>query len=143
MTNTAISKATLGGLKFLVVDDEPDNIGVLVKLLTFLGAEVITAENGKEALEQARSSRPDVMLADLSMPVMTGWEMLYSLRQDDELKSIPVIALTAHAMAGDRQRVMDAGFTDYISKPIDVPKFVPQIVTMLKEIPQTASHFAG
>jgi CheY-like chemotaxis protein len=125
-------------MKFLVVDDEPDNIGVLVRLLTILGAQVTTAEDGAQGLEQARTSQPDVILADLSMPVMTGWEMLYTLKQDKALKAIPVIALTAHAMAGDRQRVMDAGFAAYVPKPIDVPKFIPEIVSILKEIPQTA-----
>jgi len=132
----------LSGLKFLVVDDEPDNIGVVVKLLTMLGGEVSAAENGNLGLECARTDQPDVILADLSMPVMSGWEMLYQLNQDPALKEIPVIAFTAHAMAGDRERVLEAGFASYISKPIDVPKFIPQLVSVLKNIPATAAHFA-
>src|SRR5688500_18241730 len=100
--DSAILKQTLTGTKFMVVDDEPDNIGVLVTLLTSLGAVVSTAEDGAQGLECARANRPDVILADLSMPVMTGWEMLYNLKQDEALQVIPVIALTAHAMAGDR-----------------------------------------
>src|SRR5688500_10696831 len=100
--NDMLSNKVLRGMKFLVVDDEPDNIGVVVKLLTLLGGEVIAAENGHEGLDQARSSTPDVVLTDLSMPIMSGWEFLYQLRQDPALQHIPVIALTAHAMAGDR-----------------------------------------
>jgi CheY-like chemotaxis protein len=141
--DSAILKQTLSGMKFMVVDDEPDNIGVLVKLLTILGAVVSTAEDGAQGLERARANRPDVILADLSMPVMTGWEMLYQLKQDEALNTIPVIALTAHAMAGDRQRVLDAGFAAYVPKPIDVPKFIPEIVSILKDIPQTAVHLPG
>ena len=139
---TAVSKTLFNGITFLVVDDEPDNVGVVVRLLTFLGAEVIAAENGRQGLETARQKKPTVILADLSMPSMSGWEMLYQAKQDPVLKEIPMIALTAHAMAGDRTRVLEAGFVDYIAKPIDVPKFVPQLVDMLKDIPQTASLFA-
>lgn len=122
------------GIRFLVVDDEPDNVGVVVKLLTLLGGEVESAENGQEGLEHARAKQPDVILADLSMPVMSGWELLYQIRQDPHLKEIPVIALTAHAMSGDRERVLAAGFASYIAKPIDVPKFVPALVSLLKDL---------
>jgi CheY-like chemotaxis protein len=139
---TAVSKTLFSGITFLVVDDEPDNVGVVVRLLTFLGAEVIAAENGQQGLETARQKKPTVILADLSMPSMSGWEMLYQAKQDPVLKEIPIIALTAHAMAGDRSRVLAAGFVDYIAKPIDVPKFVPELVSMLKDIPQTAPLFA-
>jgi CheY-like chemotaxis protein len=137
-----LSKTMFNGITFLVVDDEPDNVGVVVRLLTFLGGEVISAENGQQGLETARAKKPTVVLADLSMPTMSGWEMLYQARQDPALKEIPMIALTAHAMEGDRARVLEAGFANYIAKPIDVPKFIPELVDMLKEIPQTAPLFA-
>jgi CheY-like chemotaxis protein len=140
--SSSVSKTMLNGITFLVVDDEPDNVSVVVRLLTYMGAEVVAAENGQQGLETARAKRPNVILADLSMPSMSGWEMLYQAKQDPALKEIPMIALTAHAMAGDRTRVLAAGFIDYIAKPIDVPKFVPQLVDMLKDIPQTASFFA-
>lgn len=140
--NGSVSRSMLSGLTFLVVDDEPDNVGVVVKLLRILGAEVFAAEDGEQGLQQARDKRPDVILADLSMPEMTGWEMLYHIKQDPVLKEIPVIALTAHAMAGDRERVLEAGFSDYIAKPIDVPTFIPQLDGILKEIPQIASHIS-
>lgn len=134
-------KTLLVGLSFLVVDDEPDNVGVVVRLLRLLGATVSSAEDGKHGLEVARQIAPDVIIADLSMPTMSGWEMLFQIRQDSVLKDTPVIALTAHAMAGDRERALEAGFNSYIPKPIDVPKFVPQLVDILRSIPQTASHF--
>lgn len=139
---TPLSKTMFNGITFLVIDDEPDNVGVIVRLLTFLGAKVIAAENGRQGLEIARAQKPTVVFVDLSMPVMSGWEMLYQAKQDPVLKEIPMIALTAHAMEGDRARVLEAGFAGYIAKPIDVPKFVPQLVDMLKEISQTAPFFA-
>lgn len=135
MNGSSVSKKTFQGIRFLVVDDEPDNVGVIVKLLTLLGGEVISAANGQEGLDQARANRPDAILADLSMPVMSGWEMLFHVKQDSNLSHIPVIALTAHAMNGDRERVLAAGFTGYIAKPIDVPKFVPTLVNLLSNIP--------
>jgi len=76
------------------------------------------------------------------MPVMSGWEMLYEMRHDPALKNIPVIALTAHAMSGDRERVLNAGFAGYIAKPIDVPVFIPQLVSMLRGCPQIAPYIA-
>lgn len=140
--NSSVTKTLLSDLTFLVVDNEPDNIGVIAKLLQLLGAHVYVAEDGQQGLEDARRQKPDIILSDLSMPGMSGWEMLYHIKQDPELKQIPVIALTAHAMVGDRQRVLDAGFENYIAKPIDVPKFIPEFVNMLRNIPQTAVRLA-
>jgi CheY-like chemotaxis protein len=117
MNGPISSSKVFHGIRFLVVDDEPDNVGVVVKLLTLLGGEVASAENGKEGLEQAHTKQPDVILADLSMPVMSGWEMLYQIKQDPALKETPVIALTAHAMNGDRERVLAAGFTSLYRRP--------------------------
>ena len=134
-------RSSLSGLTFLVVDDEPDNVGVVLRLLTMMGAGVITAENGQEGLEKARLHRPDVIFADLSMPVMTGWQMLYEIKHNPDLERTPVIALTAHAMSGDRERVLSAGFAGYIAKPIDVPVFMPTIVTMLHGFTELKSHF--
>jgi len=140
--SSLVSQSVLSGMTILIVDDEPDNVNVIVKLLTMLGAEAFSAEDGQQGLDLARNRKPDVIFADLSMPVMTGWEMLHHMKEDPILKDIPVVALTAHAMAGDRQRVLAAGFAHYFAKPIDVPQFIPQLVEMLKEIPQTAPHLA-
>ncbi len=125
----------LAGLTFLVVDDEPDNVGVVVKLLSLMGAEVESAEDGAQGLEIARTLMPDVIMADLSMPVMSGWQMIYEARNDPAIQHIPIIALTAHAMSGDRERVLQAGFADYIAKPIDVPVFIPQLVGIVNKLP--------
>jgi CheY-like chemotaxis protein len=141
--STSFSNTVLKGLTMLVIDDEPDNVGVVVRLLTLMGAEVLSAENGKEGLEKARANLPGVIFADLSMPVMSGWQMLHEARQDAALQNIPVIALTAHAMSGDRERVLNAGFAGYISKPIDVPVFIPTLITLLQSFPQLAGHFSN
>lgn len=125
----------LNGINILVVDDEPDNLGVVQKLLQYLGATVTVADNGKEGLAAALESTPHLIITDLSMPVMSGWDLLREARTYDNLNDVPVIALTAHAMAGDKERVLQAGFANYISKPIKVEQFIPDIVRMLRAIP--------
>ncbi len=111
----------------LIVDDEPDNVGVPEGMLTFYGADVYAAENGVKGLEQLKTVTPTLILLDLSMPGMDGWQMLQALRKHDDWKGLCVIALTAHAMAGDREKVMAAGFDGYISKPIDLLTFIDEI----------------
>lgn len=111
----------------LVVDDEPDNIGVAEKILSFYGATVHVAHDGLEGLHLLETVTPTFILLDLSMPNMDGWEMLKEVRKDLRWLHVPVIALTAHAMAGDRDRVMDAGFDDYIAKPFHLTSFLEDI----------------
>ena len=101
----------------LIVDDEPDNRVVPQELLKFYGAKVFSAENGREGLKSLAEMMPTFILLDLSMPEMDGWEMLKQIRADPRLAHLPVIALTAHAMAGDMERVFEAGFNGYIAKP--------------------------
>jgi CheY-like chemotaxis protein len=132
------SPTLFAGIKFLVVDDEPDNLEVAATLIRFLGGNVEEAENGVKALDLARTFQPNVIIADLSMPVMSGWEMLEALRKIPAIADIPVIALTAHAMIGDRERVLEAGFNNYLSKPIHVEYFIPELLEALKEIPTIA-----
>jgi CheY-like chemotaxis protein len=127
-------QSVLKDLTFLVVDDEPDNVGVVVKLLTLMGAKVHSAEDGQGGLEAARRIHPDIILTDLSMPVMSGWQLLHEIRKDPAIRTTPVVALTAHAMAGDRERVLSAGFANYIAKPIDVPLFLPQLMNIVTEV---------
>lgn len=131
-------KKALVGIDILIIDDEPDNLRVLQKLLTLLGANLNLAEDGKEGLEKARANKPHLIISDLSMPIMSGWEFMFEAKNDPNLASVPVIALTAHAMAGDRERVLAAGFVDYITKPIKVENFIPDIIAMLKSIPTVA-----
>lgn len=131
-------KPILRDIRILAVDDEPDNLSVIRELLTILGAEVITATNGQEGLEKALNNNPHLIISDLSMPQVTGWEFLINLRKHEATKDIPVIALTAHAMAGDREKVLEAGFANYIPKPLDILSVGPQLAEMFKEIPAIA-----
>ena len=103
--------------KIAVVEDNPDN-RLLVQAILEDDYEIQEYETGTEALDGIRRERPDLVLLDISLPGMDGTEVLEILRRDAELGGLPVIALTAHAMAGDREKYLAAGFNDYISKPI-------------------------
>jgi CheY-like chemotaxis protein len=107
------------GKKILVVEDNEDTREILFYRLKAMGGfEVLLASNGKEALEMAEHSRPGLIIMDLKMPVMDGWEATKALRQTTWGKDVPVIALTAQAMEKDEERALDAGCNDYIAKPI-------------------------
>lgn len=103
--------------RIAVVEDNPDNRLLVQAILEEL-YEIVEYASGGEALEGIRRERPDLVLLDISLPRMDGTEVLRGLRQDAELADLPVIALTAHAMSGDREKFLEAGFDDYISKPI-------------------------
>lgn len=128
------------GWEVLVVDDEPDSLEVATRLLKIAGAAVVSAVSGQEALEKIKThpSQFKFILSDLSMPDMDGWELLYQLKQETLTKDIPVIALTAHAMAGDRERGIAAGFHNYVTKPLNPTNFIQQLVNLLVEIPEYA-----
>jgi CheY-like chemotaxis protein len=111
----------------LIVDDEPDNLGVAMKILDFNGAQVHVAEDGVEGMNILKSIAPTFILLDLSMPNMDGWEMLKHIRQNEATAAVPVIALTAHAMAGDEERALAAGFNGYITKPFRLDSFLSDI----------------
>ncbi|MBN2304394.1 MAG: response regulator [Anaerolineae bacterium] len=117
----------------LLVDDEPDNVEVILDALEFRGIEAKSATNGQQALDMLKDFTPDLILLDLSMPVMDGWETRQRLEDDPKTQPIPVVALTAHAMMGDRERVLEAGFDGYVSKPISVATFVDDIRSTLKK----------
>ena len=105
--------------KILVVEDNEDTREILLYRLRSMGSyEVLLASNGKEALEMAARSRPDLIIMDLKMPVMDGWDATKELRRTEWGKDLPVIALTAQAMERDEQKALDAGCSDYIAKPI-------------------------
>lgn len=104
--------------RVLVVEDVELNRDLLVQLLE-VDFDILTAVDGAQGVEMARKERPDLILMDLSLPVMDGWEATSILKADPDLQSIPVIAVTAHAMPGDERRARDAGADDYITKPID------------------------
>ncbi len=107
------------------------NRDMLSRRLTRRGYEVITAVDGKEGLEAAARERPDLILMDMSLPVMDGWEATRQLKASAETGSIPVIALTAHAMSHDRRKALDAGCDDYDSKPINLKRLLEKIDSWL------------
>ena len=121
----------------LVVEDELDSLEVARRMLKLAGANVFTATNGRDALELIETIKPRFILSDLSMPVMDGWELLYELKRNRRTLDTPVIALTAHSMPGDRDRAITAGFHNYISKPLDPPKFIQQLMNILIDIPNS------
>ena len=112
--------------KILVVEDVDFNRDLLVQLLED-DYEVIEAVNGQEGVEHAERERPDLILMDLSLPVMDGWEATRQLKANDDFRSIPVIALTAHAMKGDEEKALAAGCDDYLVKPLDEDELIAKI----------------
>jgi CheY-like chemotaxis protein len=113
--------------RVLLVEDEPDNREVISETLTYFGVLVRTAEIGIDGLRVLEEFIPDVILLDLSMPKMDGWEMRNRVKSDPRFADLPIIALTAHAMAGDKERALDVGFDGYITKPISVTTLVQNI----------------
>jgi len=117
----------------LVVDDEPDNREIAQTVLSFGGVKVHTAVNGADGIKLLEDISPTFVLLDLSMPVMDGWEMLKLVRANPKTQNIPIIALTAHAMAGDRERVFEAGFDGYIAKPFRIGSFMQELISCLRK----------
>ncbi len=117
--------------RILVVEDNRDNMTLITDILESLNYNVIAAFDGKDGVQIAQSERPDLILMDLSLPLMDGWTATREIRGIASIKTIPIIALTAHAMAGDRERALDAGCDDYITKPINVPDLLVKINTLL------------
>lgn len=121
------------GWTVLLVEDDPDNLEVAQQVLTFYGADVHTATNGAEGLRLLSELTPTFILVDLSMPSMDGWEMLRRIRANPATADAPVIALTAHAMRGDKERALEAGFNGYITKPFMLNTFMAEIKRCLGE----------
>ena len=118
--------------RILLVEDNELNRDMLSRRLHRRGYEVELAADGKEGLQKAHSCSPDLILLDLSLPVMDGWEVLRHLKQHPKMKKIPVVALTAHALVTDRARAFEAGFDDYDIKPIELPRLLQKMETLLK-----------
>jgi CheY-like chemotaxis protein len=117
--------------KILIVEDNPDNMALMEYLLRASGHEPRLALGGVEGVRLASEERPDLVLLDIQMPDMDGHEVIAALRQRAELDEVPVVAVTAFAMVGDRDRIVSSGFDGYISKPITPDKFVEQIEEFL------------
>ena len=117
--------------RILVVEDNRDNMTLITDILESLNYSVIPAHDGQHGVLLAQSEMPNLILMDLSLPIMDGWTATREIKRNDQLKHIPIIALTAHAMSGDRERAIDAGCDDYVSKPINVPELLVKITTLL------------
>jgi CheY-like chemotaxis protein len=117
--------------KILLVEDNEMNRDMLSRRLVKRGYEVVVAVDGREGVAKARSEAPALVLMDMSLPVLDGWEATQALRADPATRSIPVIALTAHAMAGDREKAMAAGCDDFDTKPIELERLLGKIEALL------------
>lgn len=122
----------------VVVDDDPGSLDIASTLLRYAGATVHTAQNGQQGLELVQHIKPHMILTDISMPVMDGWEMIDRLKRDSVLAPIPIIALTAHAMVGDRQRAIAAGCHNYLTKPLTPEDFLTGLVNIVTDIADLA-----
>jgi CheY-like chemotaxis protein len=117
--------------KILLVEDNEMNRDMLSRRLARKGYEVSIAVDGKQGVEMAQQETPDLILMDMSLPVLDGWEATRQLKGADATRAIPVIALTAHAMSGDRERALEAGCDDYDTKPIELTRLLEKIESML------------
>ena len=117
--------------KILIVEDNEMNRDMLSRRLSRKGYEVIIAVDGAEGLEMMKSERPDLVLMDMGLPVMDGWEATANAKADETLKMIPIIALTAHALEADRVRALEAGADDFDTKPINLAGLLEKITALL------------
>lgn len=118
--------------KILVVEDDAMNRDMLARRLAWEGFEVTTATNGAEAVELAGAERPDLILMDLGIPLLNGWQATHQIKSQPETNHIPVIALTAYALTEDRAKSLAAGCDDYETKPVDFPRLLGKIQQFLK-----------
>ena len=119
-------------MKILYVEDNEDNVFMLKNRLTRAGHTVVVAIDGAQGIAMASSERPDVILMDLSLPVLDGWQATREIKAAADTKHIPVIALTANAMAGDREKALAAGCDDYDTKPVELPRLLGKIKQLVE-----------
>jgi CheY-like chemotaxis protein len=117
--------------RILLVEDNEMNRDMLSRRLTKKGHDVVIAVDGKQGVDLAASESPEIILLDMSLPVMDGWEAARILKADDKTRAIPIIALTAHAMSGDREKCIEAGANDYDTKPVDFKRLLGKINDLL------------
>lgn len=117
--------------KILLVEDNEMNLDMLSRRLERRGYEVLVAVDGAQGVEMTKRETPDLILMDMSLPVMDGWEATRRIKADSDLNHIPIIALTAHAIAGDRERCLAAGCDEYESKPVKFPRLLAKIEEIL------------
>ena len=117
--------------KILLVEDNEMNRDMLSRRLIRKGFDVVTAVDGGQGVEMATSESPDLILLDMSLPVMNGWDAARKLKSDSTTSSIPIIALTAHAMGGDREKALDAGCDEYETKPVEFKRLLEKMTTII------------
>jgi two-component system, cell cycle response regulator DivK len=118
--------------KILLVEDNELNRDMLSRRLIRKGYDVVMAEDGRQGVDLAASAAPDLILMDMSLPVIDGWEATRRIKAADATKAIPIIALTAHAMVGSEQQALEAGCDDFDTKPVDLPRLLGKIEALLK-----------
>ena len=117
--------------KILYVEDNEDNVYMLSRRLKKKGFEIVVAVDGEQGVEMASSEKPDLILMDLSLPKMDGWTATKRIKSNNDLKSIPIIALSAHAMEEHKQRAIESGCNDYDTKPVDIERLLSKISAQL------------
>ena len=120
-------------LRVLLVEDNELNRDMLIRRLNRAGIDVVVAENGQQALDKMRAEQPAVVLMDMNLPVMDGWTASRKAREDERIRDIPIIALTAHAMEADRLNALEAGCDDYATKPVDFPGLLIKIEKLARQ----------
>lgn len=123
----------INGWQVLAIDDEPDNLEVVAESLEFFGMSMQVATNGIQALDMLETFSPTLILCDLSMPEMDGWETRARIKSNPKTADIPILAMSAHAMAGDKERALAAGFDAYVTKPLNVPTLIQDLRTAFEE----------
>ena len=124
--------------RILLVEDNEMNRDMLSRRLKRNGYEVVSAVDGQQGIDMALSERPDIIVMDMSLPVIDGWEATRRIKANDATRKIPVIALTAHAMAGDREKAMEMGCDDYDTKPVEIARLLGKITALLEAAPRPA-----
>ncbi|MBE9192337.1 response regulator [Gloeocapsopsis crepidinum LEGE 06123] len=122
--------------KILIVEDNDMNRDMLSRRLTRKGYDIVFAVDGAQGLSMTSSEKPDIILMDMSLPVIDGWEATRQLKVNPQTQNIPVIALTAHAMSGDREKALTAGCDEYDTKPIELPRLLEKIEVLLRKTNQ-------
>jgi two-component system, cell cycle response regulator DivK len=119
--------------KVLLVEDNEMNRDMLSRRLVRRGYEVVFAVDGQQGVDLARSEKPDIILMDMSLPVMDGWEATRRVKSDETTRAVPVIGLTSHAMSGDREKAIAAGCDDYDTKPVEIDRLIEKMQRLLDE----------
>jgi two-component system, cell cycle response regulator DivK len=120
--------------KILLVEDNEMNRDMLSRRLSRKGYEILIAVDGAQGVSMTVSNQPDIVLMDMSLPVLDGWEATRQLKSNPQTKAIPIIALTAHAMSGDREKALEAGCDEYDTKPIELPRLLEKIEALLAKV---------